>query len=110
MSHRLDLPEPAAALLLKTHAILDEHVTPHTPGGEGWKLGGGTVLAARWKHRDSFDLDIQIHPETERGRVVGGRSFAVPVPDRSETGLGSAGQSCAAWQRGRDREGRHARR
>ena len=69
MSHQLHLPEPAATLLVKTHAILDEHVTPHTPGGEGWKLGGGTVLAARWQHRDSFDLDIQIHPETERAHL-----------------------------------------
>ena len=69
MSCRLHLPEPAAALLVKTHAILDQHVTPHTPGGEGWKLGGGTVLAARWQHRDSFDLDIQIHPETDRAHL-----------------------------------------
>ena len=69
MSDQLGLPEPAATLLRKTHAILDEHVTPHTPGGEGWKLGGGTVLAARWEHRDSFDLDIQIHPETERAHL-----------------------------------------
>ena len=69
MSDQLHLPEPAAALLVKTHAILDEHVTPHTPGGEGWKLGGGTVLAARWQHRESFDLDIQIHPETERAHL-----------------------------------------
>ena len=69
MSDQLELPRPAAALLLDTHAILDEHVTPHTPGGEGWKLGGGTVLAARWKHRESFDLDIQIHPHTERAHL-----------------------------------------
>ena len=69
MTERLQLPESAADLLKRTHAILDEHVTPHTPGGEGWKLGGGTVLAARWQHRDSFDLDIQIHPETERANL-----------------------------------------
>ena len=58
MTEELRLPAPAAALLEKTQAILDAHVTPHTPGGEGWKLGGGTVLAARWHHRESFDLDI----------------------------------------------------
>ena len=69
MTEELRLPAPAAALLEKTQAILDAHVTPHTPGGEGWKLGGGTVLAARWHHRESFDLDIQIHPETERAHL-----------------------------------------
>lgn len=69
MKEPLHLPEAAASLLIKTHVILDEHVTPHTPGGEGWKLAGGTVLAARWHHRDSFDLDIQIHPETERAHL-----------------------------------------
>ncbi len=65
----LQLPPAAAELLRKTHAILDEHLTPHTPGGEGWRLGGGTVLAAHWKHRESFDLDIQVHPETERAHL-----------------------------------------
>ena len=65
----LRLPTPAATLLERTHAILDAHVTPHTPGGEGWKLGGGTVLAAHWHHRTSFDLDLQIHPETERAHL-----------------------------------------
>ena len=47
----------------------DAQQQAHTPGGEGWKLGGGTVLAARWHHRKSFDLDIQIHPETERAHL-----------------------------------------
>ncbi len=63
---RMELPASAAALLRRTHAILDAHLTPHTPGGEGWRLGGGTVLAARWRHRDSDGLDVQVHARTER--------------------------------------------
>ncbi len=63
---RLELPAPAADLLRRTRAILDAHLTPHTPGGEGWRLGGGSVLAARWKHRESDGLDVQVHARTER--------------------------------------------
>lgn len=60
----LSLPEPAAGILARTHAILDQHVTPHTPGRDGWALGGGTLLSARWKHRRSTDLDLHVHPDT----------------------------------------------
>ena len=66
----LRIPEPAGSLLVKTRRILDECITPHTPGGQGWRLGGGTSLAARWQHRRSTDLDIQIHPRTERHRLT----------------------------------------
>lgn len=64
MTEELSLPEPAAGILARTHAILDQHVTPHTPGRDGWALGGGTLLSARWKHRRSTDLDLHIHPDT----------------------------------------------
>lgn len=64
MTEELSLPEPAAGILARTHAILDQHVTPHTPGRGGWALGGGTLLSARWKHRRSTDLDLHIHPDT----------------------------------------------
>ena len=53
MTEEQSLPEPAAGILARTHAILDQHVTPHTPGRDGWALGGGTLLSARWKHRRS---------------------------------------------------------
>lgn len=64
MTEELSLPEPAAGILARTHAILDQHVTPHTPGRDGWALGGGTLLSARWKHRRSTDLDLHVHPDT----------------------------------------------
>lgn len=61
----LTLPEPARALLGRTRAILDAYVTPRTPDRSGWRIGGGTVLAARWRHRESRDVDLLVHPRTE---------------------------------------------
>ena len=66
----MTLPEPAAELLKRTHRILDEFLTPLTPGRTGWTLTGGTVLAARWKHRESTDLDLVVHPRTEIARLA----------------------------------------
>ena len=62
---RLALPDPARDIFLRTCLILDEHVTPHTPRAEGWKIGGGTILAARWRHRKSNDIDLLVEPGTE---------------------------------------------
>lgn len=61
----LTLPEPARALLGRTRAILDAYVTPRTPDRSGWRIGGGTILAARWRHRESRDVDLLVHPRTE---------------------------------------------
>ena len=61
----LTLPEPARTLLGRTRAILDAHVTPRTPDRSGWRIGGGTILAARWRHRESRDIDLLVHPRTE---------------------------------------------
>lgn len=66
---RLTFPEPAADLLARSHEILDRHLTPHTPGGSGWAIGGGSALAARWRHRWSKDLDIIVGTETEFARL-----------------------------------------
>ena len=61
----LTLPEPARTILSRTRAILDTYVTPHTPDRSGWIIGGGTILAARWRHRESRDIDLLVHPRTE---------------------------------------------
>ena len=52
-------------LFVRILDALDAHVGKHAADGEGWKLGGGTVLSARWKHRESDDLDVLYHPDTE---------------------------------------------
>ena len=61
----LDLPEPARTLFRKTRAALETQVSAYAADGEGYKLGGGTVLAARWKHRRSNDIDVLFHPDTK---------------------------------------------
>ena len=54
----LTLPEPAASLWAAkrsiVHAIPPEMFGPIIPP----HLGGGTILAARWKHRISTDIDV----------------------------------------------------
>ena len=54
----LHLPEPARTLLRTTFETLDSTLVEIVPEGRGWRLGGGTVLAARWAHRKSTDVDI----------------------------------------------------
>ena len=62
---KLTLYGGARELFAKTRDALDEHVGEHAADGEGWKLGGGTVLAARWKHRESDDLDVLYDADTD---------------------------------------------
>ncbi len=71
-----ELPEPAARLLQRTHRILDKFLTPVTPGRTGWILTRGTALAARWKHRESTDLDLVVHRRTEIARLAKTRNPA----------------------------------
>ena len=73
---RLTFPEPAADLLKRSHEILDRYLTPHTPGRSGWAIGGGSALAARWKHRWSKDLDIIVGTDTEFARLTEAESPA----------------------------------
>ena len=63
----LTLPAPARTLLSRTRAILDTYVTPRTPDRSGWIIGGGTILAARWRHRESRDVDLLVPPGPRRG-------------------------------------------
>ena len=68
----------------------DEVLTLNTAGGRLWRtirepiaralarldggpyecrLGGGTTLAARWRHRDSFDVDLTVPGRTNLGNL-----------------------------------------
>ena len=61
----LVLPGPANDLWLKT----EETVRAELQRAGEHRLGGGTLLAARWKHRLSLDLDLTIEP---RGHTPNG--------------------------------------
>ena len=61
----IQLPEPADTLW--SHAgsaiLAPETVEWMTGGSPGsWSIGGGTILAARWRHRRSSDIDIAVPP------------------------------------------------
>lgn len=55
------LPESARALWTRLRPILHEELN-RLPHFDGWCLTGGTILAARWNHRRSTDLDVTISP------------------------------------------------
>ena len=66
------LPEPARSLWRRTRDII------RTGLGElgdevGYRIGGGTILAARWGHRTSFDIDLTLDRPANLRRLVGGR-------------------------------------
>ena len=60
----LSLYGPARELFAKVREALDRDIGRYAADGEGWKLGGGTVLSARWKHRESNDLYVLYHRDT----------------------------------------------
>lgn len=66
---RLTLPEPARGLHRALWSTIAHHIEDVSPADEtdqvdiqapSWSFGGGTILAARWDHRRSHDLDVQI--------------------------------------------------
>ncbi len=60
----LELPEPAHRLWLETRDVLSAlDPTARRRAYTPW-LGGGTVLAARWRHRLSTDIDVVIRDTT----------------------------------------------
>ena len=56
------LPEPGRKLWEKTYKTVEDELKPI---GQP-RLGGGTVLAARWGHRRSVDIDLSIEPRSKR--------------------------------------------
>lgn len=62
--HGLTLPSPARELWLRTRAIVDHGLRQIQGGSATYAMGGGTILAARWHHRASFDIDIVVSPGT----------------------------------------------
>ena len=56
----LVLPEPGRSLLRAAYPVLTELI-PSRQNEAGFTIGGGTILAARWGHRDSKDIDVRIN-------------------------------------------------
>lgn len=62
-AERLRLPEPAGTLWKRIREPLKRALGSRGAPTE-LKLGGGTVLAARWEHRKSHDIDIVVPEKT----------------------------------------------
>ena len=60
----LTLPNPARELWLETRDVVRRALEQLQPGIE-YRIGGGTILAAGWKHRGSFDVDLQVPKGTK---------------------------------------------
>lgn len=64
----LRLPEPAASLWRNTRDTLTNLGPPTRP----WRIrmGGGTVLAGRWGHRTSTDIDVTLPDRQNLGELM----------------------------------------
>ncbi|MCY4122781.1 MAG: hypothetical protein OXG72_17880 [Acidobacteria bacterium] len=63
----LTLPLPAGELWRRIGATVREEVSSIS-GAEGrYAIGGGSILAARWVHRYSYDIDLVVPPDTPVG-------------------------------------------
>ena len=67
----LELPEPANKLWRKTRDTIGDLGLGER--AVKTRLGGGTILAARWKHRISTDIDVQITGTTDLTEIRKGR-------------------------------------
>lgn len=94
-TERVILPEPGRTLLRRTYGILSQRLRGGS-GQAGFIIGGGTMLAARWKHRNSKDLDVKVN-DTEGCRAIS-RMADEPM---LETALDREMQAVGAWTKQR---------
>ena len=66
-------------------------------GPEGYVLGGGTVLAARWQHRVSTDIDLFTDLARYQGAIVSRRES---VAEALRGLVGAAGEGTVEVERG----------
>ena len=62
---RLTLPHAAHALWMRVEQPLSLALRHLRTAGVQWSLGGGTVMAARWLHRRSNDIDLTVPQGSE---------------------------------------------
>ena len=73
----------ARDILARMRPAFRNHVKPHTENGEGERLGGGSILNARWNHRLSRDLNVYVRLRT----TDDGRRIAVVVATPYRLGI-----------------------
>ena len=64
----MNFPEPAGQVWNEYGEVLMKYLVHLSQDAEvprAWWIGGGTILAARWEHRQSRDIDILISEKTK---------------------------------------------
>ena len=60
----LRLPVDARRVWLATRHVVGEAMAGLERGPVEYRIGGGTILASRWGHRESYDIDITVDEKT----------------------------------------------
>lgn len=95
---RLTLPLPARGIWLRVRNLLAAALDRLGPEAGPWKIGGGTVLAARWNHRESADLDLTV----DAGAAIPALSGGPGSPDGGfEAEIGRRGGYAVTFDRDR---------
>ena len=67
---RLKLVEPAASLWRTAGPAIRRALKELQDGPHEWRFGGGTILATRWEHRLSFDIDLTVTSNADRWELA----------------------------------------
>ena len=65
----LKLPAAAAGLWSRVRNVVEDATASLGDKPVRYRMGGGTILAARWGHRESFDVDLTLPEDTALGRL-----------------------------------------
>ena len=66
----LTLPPPAETLWHAIGETVREELRSISDRQTQYAIGGGSILAARWKHRYSYDIDLVVQPDTPLGMLA----------------------------------------
>lgn len=66
----LTFPAAAGGLWRRIGPAVREALAETAGTRAPYAIGGGSVLAARWNHRDSWDIDLLVSPETPLGMLA----------------------------------------
>ena len=92
MQRQIVIPGNPGIALARVAPALSEWLGP-----EGYVLGGGTVLAARWQHRVSTDIDLFTDLARYQGAIVSEREN---VGEALRSLVGAAGEGAVEVERG----------
>ena len=78
----LTLPPPAETLWHAIGETVREELRSINDRPTRYAIGGGSILAARWKHRYSYDIDLVVQPDTPLGMLAAANNSAAQFEAR----------------------------